>query len=102
MNKGDRIDGRWEIVGPAPGEPTVGRWRAVAVGTGEPAEILALQPASAWAKTAHGAFLDLHRSILRADDPALSFTEIGPLELKGFGEHVTVYRAANRASAAGH
>lgn len=30
----------------------------------------------------------------RADDPALSFTEVGALELKGFGERVTVYRAS--------
>ena len=29
-----------------------------------------------------------------AGDPALSFDEVGPLELKGFGERVTVYRAS--------
>jgi len=71
MKVGDRVGDRWEIVGSAPCDPAVGRWRAVDPATGEPAEVLALQPPATHTRAEHGRFLDLHRAVMRAADPAL-------------------------------
>jgi len=67
----ERLDGRWVLDAPAAGETAVGRRRGTAVDSGAPVEVLSLQPAGAWSRTAHGAFLDAHRTIQRASDPAL-------------------------------
>ncbi|MBW1877672.1 MAG: hypothetical protein JRJ84_04845 [Deltaproteobacteria bacterium] len=71
MQVGSRIAERWEVVAPAAAEPSVGRWRAVSVETGEPVDILALQPPAVHPPAANQAFLDVHREVQRARDPAL-------------------------------
>jgi len=71
MEVGSRIADRWQVVASATSEPSVARWRAVSLGTGEPVEILALQPPGAHPPAANQAFLDVHREVQRARDPAL-------------------------------
>ncbi len=71
MRPGALLDDRWEILAAAPCEALVGRWRAVDRATGEPVEVLALQPPTAHPRATHGRFLDVHRILQRASDPAL-------------------------------
>jgi hypothetical protein len=71
MEVGSRIAERWQVVAPATAEPSVARWRAVSLGTGEPVEILVLQPSAVHPPAVHQAFLDVHREVQHARDPAL-------------------------------
>lgn len=71
MREGDLV-GRWRLLAEAPADGTVRRFRAVATDTGEPAELLTLRPGT----PAEGrrAFVQAHRALQHARDPALAPT----------------------------
>ena len=81
LKPGDRI-GHYEVVAEIPGNPDVARFRAVDIRGGEPVEVLALRPPLGRDASAQADFADVHRRLLRTQDPGVNPTT-ALLEEKG-------------------